>query len=273
MKIAVGQFEPHVGEKERNVARSLELIDDAAARGAQLLVLPELCNSGYVFESADELATLAEPVPGGPTCEVWQERCSALGLVLVAGIAERDGDAFFNAAVVLAPDGWAGTYRKLHLWDQENRYFTPGDRGVPVFETPVGRVAALVCYDAWFPECFRLAALADADVVCIPTNWVPIPGQADGQSPMATLLCQTAAHVNSIVVAAADRIGVERGQPFIGGSLVVSHTGWPVAGPAPENEEALLVVDVDLEEAHTARAWNEFNDPLADRRTDVFSVE
>lgn len=270
MRVAVGQFEPRVGEKESNVSRSLELMDEAAAHGAQLLVLPELCNSGYVFESADELAALAEDVPDGPTCAAWLARCVELELVLVAGIAERDGDAFFNAAVVLTPDGWAGTYRKLHLWDQENRFFTPGDRGIPVFDTPVGRVAALVCYDGWFPECFRLAALADADIVCIPTNWVPIPGQADGQPAMATLLCQAAAHVNSIVVAAADRIGVERGQPFIGRSIVVSHTGWPVTGPAPVAEEALLVAEVDLEEARRARAWNEFNDPLADRRADVY---
>jgi N-carbamoylputrescine amidase len=270
MRIAVGQFEPRVGEKERNVAHSLELMDEAAARGSQLLVLPELCSSGYMFESADELAVLAEEVPRGPTCAAWLERCAAHRQVLVAGIAERDGEDFYNAAVVLTPEGWAGTYRKLHLWDQENRFFTPGDRGVPVFDTPAGRVAALVCYDAWFPECFRLAALADADVVCIPTNWVPIPGQAEGQPAMATLLCQAAAHVNSVIVAAADRIGVERGQPFIGQSLVVSHTGWPATGPAPVDEEALLVADVDLDEARAARVWNDFNDPVADRRTDVY---
>jgi len=270
VRIAVGQFEPRVGEKERNVARSVELIDEAAARGARLIVLPELCSSGYVFESVDELAGLAEDVADGPTCKAWLVRCAHHGLVLVAGIAERDGGELYNAAVVLTPDGWAGTYRKLHLWDQENRFFAPGDRGVPVFDTPAGRVAALVCYDAWFPECFRLAALAGADVVCIPTNWVPIPGQAEGQPAMATLLCQAAAHVNSVVVAAADRIGVERGQPFIGQSLVVAHTGWPAIGPAPEAEEALLVADVDLVEARAARAWNEFNDPLADRRVDVY---
>ena len=87
---------------------------------------------------------------------------------------------------------------------------------------------------------------------------------------MATLLCQAAAHVNSVVVAAADRIGIERGQPFIGQSLVVSHTGWPVTGPASDDAEALLVADIDLAEARTARRWNEFNDPLADRRPDVY---
>ena len=270
MRIAVGQFEPRVGEKERNVARTLKLIDEAASRGVELLVLPELCNSGYVFESKEEAESLAEGVPGGPTVEAWLERCAARGLMLVAGIAERDGDALYNSAVVVGPGGSLGTYRKLHLWDQENRWFAPGNRGVPVFDTTVGRIAAIICYDGWFPECYRVAALAGADVVCMPTNWVPIPGQEAGREAMATVLCQAAAHSNSIVVAAADRVGVERGQPFIGQSVIVSHTGWPLAGPASEGGEELLVADVDPAEARRARRWNEFNDPLADRRPEVY---
>ena len=270
MRIAVGQFEPRVGEKERNVARTLELIDEAASRGVELLVLPELCNSGYVFESKEEAESLAEEVPGGPTVKAWLERCAARGLTLVAGIAERDGGALYNSAVVVTPGGFVGTYRKLHLWDQENRWFTPGDRGVPVFDTPVGRIAAIICYDGWFPECYRVAALGGADVVCVPTNWVPIPGQAEGRVAMATVLCQAAAHSNSLVVAAADRVGVERGQPFIGQSVIVSHTGWPLAGPASECGEELLVTDVNAAEARRARRWNEFNDPLADRRPEAY---
>jgi predicted amidohydrolase len=270
MRVAVGQFEPRVGEKERNVARTLELIDEAASRGVELLVLPELCNSGYVFESREEAESLAEAVPAGPTVEAWLERCAAHALVLVAGIVEQDRDALYNSAVVVGPAGFLGTYRKLHLWDQENRWFAPGDRGVPVFDTTVGRIAAIICYDGWFPECYRVAALAGADMVCVPTNWVPIPGQAEGREAMATVLCQAAAHSNSIVVAAADRVGVERGQPFIGQSVIVSHTGWPLAGPASEGREELLVADVDPAEARRARRWNEFNDPLADRRPEAY---
>jgi N-carbamoylputrescine amidase len=270
MRIAVGQFEPRVGQKDRNVGRTLELIDEAASRGVELLVLPELCNSGYVFESKEEAESLAEEVPGGPTVKAWLERCAARGLTLVAGIAERDGDALYNSAVVVGPGGFLGTYRKLHLWDQENRWFTPGNRGVPIFDAPVGRIAAIICYDGWFPECYRVAALAGADVVCVPTNWVPIPGQAEGREAMATVLCQAAAHSNSLVVAAADRVGVERGQPFIGQSVIVSHTGWPLAGPASKGGEELLVADVDPAEARRARRWNEFNDPLADRRPEVY---
>ena len=270
MRIAVGQFEPRVGEKDRNVARSIELVDEAAALGVELLVLPELCNSGYVFTSGEEAAAHAEPVPGGPTVAAWLERCRRHGLVLVAGVAEADGAALFNASVVLGPDGHIGTYRKLHLWNEENRWFAPGDRGVPVFDTPVGRLATIVCYDGWFPECYRLAVLAGADLVCIPTNWVPIPGQAPDRPAMATVLCQAAAHSNSVVVAAADRIGVERGQPFIGQSVIVSHTGWPLAGPASVDREELLVAEVDLAEARAARRFNEFNDVVHDRRADVY---
>jgi N-carbamoylputrescine amidase len=270
VRIAVGQFEPRVGEKDANVARTLELIDEAAGRGAELLVLPELCNSGYVFTSRDEAESLAEPVPGGGTAVAWLERCRAHGLVLVAGVAERDGGALYNSAVVVGPDGHIGTFRKLHLWNEENRWFVKGDRGVPVFDTPVGRIATIICYDGWFPECYRLASLGGADLVCIPTNWVPIPGQADGRPAMATILCQAAAHSNSIVVAAADRIGVERGQRFIGQSVIVAHTGWPLSGPASEDRAELLVADVDLDEARRARHWNRFNDPLRDRRPDAY---
>lgn len=270
MKIAVAQLEPHVGEKERNVERTLAALDEAAALGAELVVLPELCNSGYVFGSEEEARSLAEPVPAGPTTAAWLERCRRHGLVLVAGIAEVANGELFNSAAVLGPNGHIATYRKLHLWDQENRWFRPGDRGVPVVDTPVGRLATIICYDGWFPECFRLAALGGADVVCVPTNWVPIPGQAEGAPAMATLLCQTAAHVNSTVVAAADRVGVERGQPFIGQSVIVAHTGWPLAGPASVDREEILVAEVDPAEARLARRWNEFNDPLADRRPDVY---
>jgi predicted amidohydrolase len=270
VRIAVTQLEPRIGEKERNVERALAAIGEAAGRGAELVVLPELATTGYVFESLDEARALSEPVPGGKTTELFVECCRAHGVVVVVGVAEQAGGALYNSAVVVGPGGHLGTYRKLHLWDQENRWFRPGDRGVPVVDTPVGRLATIVCYDGWFPECFRLAAMNDADVVCIPTNWVPIPGQAPDAPAMATLLCQGAAHVNSIPVAAADRVGVERGQPFIGQSVIVSHTGWPVAGPASTDREEILVADVEPAEARAARRWNEFNDPVADRRADVY---
>jgi len=268
--VACIQMEPKIGEKKANVAHSLDKIAEAAGKGARLIVLPELCNSGYVFASRHEAFTLAEPVPNGPTSEVWLEAARRHGAVIVAGICERAGDALYNSAAIVGPDGFIGTYRKVHLWGAENLFFEPGDLGVPVWKTEFGRMAVAICYDGWFPETYRLAALQGADIVCVPTNWVPIPGQAEGREAMANILAMAAAHSNSIYIACADRVGTERGQPFEGQSLIVGHTGWPVAGPASRDKEEILTADVALGEARRARNWNAFNQVLRDRRSDLY---
>jgi predicted amidohydrolase len=268
--IACVQMEPVVGEKEQNVRRTLDFIERAAAGGARLIVLPELCNSGYVFRSREEAFALAEEVPGGPTCRAWAEVARARGLHLVAGIAEREGQALYNAAVVIGPAGHVGTFRKVHLWNEENLFFEPGNLGFPVFRTPLGRIGAFICYDGWFPESYRLCALQGADIVCVPTNWVPIPGQVERREAMANILCMAGAHANSVFVAAADRIGVERGQPFIGQSVIVSYTGWPVGGPASPDREEIIYAEANLADARRKRNWNEYNQVLRDRRTDVY---
>jgi predicted amidohydrolase len=270
VKIACVQMEPVVGKKEPNVTRSLELVEQAAAQGARLIVLPELCNTGYVFESRAEAFALAEEVPHGPTCEAWMDVARRHGLHLVAGINERDGQALYNAAVVIGPSGHVGTFRKMHLWAAENLFFEPGNVGFPVFKTPLGRIGTFICYDGWFPESYRLCALQGADIVCIPTNWVPIPGQDAGREAMANILCMAAAHTNSMFVAAADRVGVERGQPFIGQSVIVSYTGWPIGGPASPDREEIIYAEANLADARRKRNWNEYNQVLRDRRIDVY---
>ena len=115
MKIACVQIAPVVGEKERNVRRSVERIEEAVGAGAGLIVLPELCNTGYVFESREEAFALAEEIPDGPTCQAWIEVARKHGLHLVAGSAERHGQVLYNAAVVIGPSGFVGTFRKNHL--------------------------------------------------------------------------------------------------------------------------------------------------------------
>jgi N-carbamoylputrescine amidase len=270
LRVACLQIEPHVGEKERNVARGLELIERAAQAGARLVVLPELCNSGYVFETRDEAFLLAEAVPHGPTTETWSAAASRHGMVIVAGIAERDGDNLYNAAVVVGPRGYIGTYRKNHLWGAENLFFEPGNLGMPVFRIGAGRIACAICYDIWFPETFRLAALQGADLLCVATNWVPMPEQPGNLPVMANILAMGGAHSNSMFVAAADRVGTERGQPFLGNSIIVSHTGWPLAGPASFEREEMIVADLNLSDARRKRTLNDFNQLLRDRRTDVY---
>jgi predicted amidohydrolase len=270
VKIACIQMEPVVGKKDRNVKRSLELAETAAAQGARLMVLPELCNTGYVFESREEAFALAEEVPQGPTCKAWMDIAQRHGAHVVAGISERDGQALYNAAVVIGPSGYVGTFRKMHLWGAENLFFEPGNLGFPVFKTPLGRIGTFICYDGWFPESYRLCALQGADIVCIPTNWVPIPGQDAKREAMANILCMAAAHTNSMFVAAADRVGVERGQPFIGQSVIVSYTGWPIGGPASPEREEIIYAEANLADARRKRNWNEYNQVLRDRRIDVY---
>lgn len=269
-RVACIQMHPEIGQNVKNLQRSLELCEEAVKQGANLLVLPELCNSGYVFKTRQEARAAAEEIPTGPSSSAWESFCRDHGVYLVAGIAERAGEQLFNSSIVIGPEGYIGTFRKVHLWNRENLFFEPGDLGFPVFSTPIGRIATFICYDGWFPEAYRACALKGADIICIPTNWVPIPGQAEGSPAMATVLAQANAHSNSVYIAAADRVGTERGQPFNGQSVIVSYTGWPIAGPASPEDEEIIYADLDLGMARVARNWNDFNQPLRDRRPETY---
>jgi predicted amidohydrolase len=270
VQIACCQMEPYVGKKFDNLKKSIEMITEAASNGANLIVLPELCNSGYVFETREEAFALSENIPSGESCKSWSNVCEKLGVHIVAGINERSGDLLYNSSVVLGPNGYVGTFRKVHLWNEENLFFEPGDLGFPVFKTPIGRISCHICYDSWFPESYRLAALQGADIVCVSTNWVPIPGQDKNREAMANILVMGAAHVNSVFIAAADRIGTERGQPFIGQSIIANYTGWPIGGPASRDKEEIIYAEANLSDARRKRNWTEYNQPLRDRRKDVY---
>ena len=272
LRVASIQMEPAIADKAANLAKITDRITEAAAGGARLAVLPELANTGYVFESREEALSLGEEVPGGRSSDVVTAAAASSGIQVVIGLTERDDDKLFNSSALFGPEGYVGKFRKVHLWGEENLIFEPGDLGFPIFHTPVGRIGTFICYDGWFPESYRTCALTGADIICIPTNWVPIPGQDPGREAMATVLCMASAHSNSVVVVAADRVGTERGQPFIGQSVIVSHTGWPLAGPASAIEEQILFADVDLAAARRDRSWNPFNNPLRDRRPEAYEL-
>ncbi len=268
--VASVQMEPRLGHKADNVARSLGLIEEAASHGAGVVVLPELANTGYVFESRIEAFSLAESIPDGETTHTWAVAAKRLNLHIVAGIAERDGNRLYNSAVVVDASGHVGTYRKLHLWGDEHLFFEPGNLGLPVFHTTIGRLAAVICYDGWFPEVYRLLAMKGADVICMPTNWVPMRMQSPGTMAMANTLAIANAHSNGVNIVCANRIGTERGQPFIGQSLIVDAEGRPLAGPASADREEILYAPINIKSSRTARHLNAFNNVLRDRRSDVY---
>ena len=270
VKVASIQMAPRIGDKAANLRRSVDLIEEAALQGAVVAVLPELANTGYVFASRQEAFALAESVPDGESSQVWLEVARRCKIHVVAGIAERVGDRLFNAALLAGPHGYIGTYRKLHLWGDEHLFFESGDLGLPVFHTEIGRLGAIICYDGWFPEVYRLLAMQGADFVCMPTNWVPMPGQVEGHAAMANTLAMANAHSNGLNIICADRVGAERGQPFIGQSLIVGAQGWPVAGPASRDSEEILYASINLRKSRSARHLNVFNDVLRDRRDDIY---
>jgi predicted amidohydrolase len=270
--VAAIQMDCRIGFKADNVARSLALIEQAAGQGAAIVVLPELCNTGYVFQGRPEAFAQAEAVPDGPTTQAWAAAAARLNIHIVAGITERAGERLYNAAVVIGPRGYMGTYRKLHLWGEENLFFEPGDLGLPVFDTEHGRLGVAICYDGWFPEVYRLLAMQGVDIVCMPTNWVPMPGQDPRHPTMANTLAMASAHSNGLNIVCADRVGVERGQLFLGQSLVVGSQGWPLAGPASADREEIVYAAINLKRSRAARHLNPYNVVLRDRRDDLYRL-
>lgn len=270
VRVACIQFQPEFGAVEKNLARMEQLIRTAHDRGAAIVVLPELADTGYVFETEEELKTLAGALPEGRSARFLMALAAELGVYIVSGLAEEQAGVFYNSALFCGPDGFIGTYRKLHLWGRENLFFRKGDLGLPVFDTPLGRIGIAICYDGWFPETFRRLALDGATLVCIPTNWVPMPGNEGFAEPMANVLHKAAAHSNGIYIACADRVGTERGQPFLGHSLIVGTKGWPLAGPASAGDEEILIADIHPDDLERNRTLSDFNNVLGDRRPDVY---
>ncbi|MDD7021366.1 MAG: nitrilase family protein [Aeromonadales bacterium] len=269
-KVAAIQTEPEIGNKQKNVSHMVEQIRTAAGNGALLTVLPELANTGYVFNSREEAFSLAETIPDGETCKVIGDLARELKIYIVFGITERDGNCLYNSAAFFGPDGFIGKYRKNHLWCDENLFFEAGNLGMPVYKTPIGRIGMLICYDGWFPELYRLASMQGADIICTCTNWVPMAGQPENCLAMANILAMGSAHVNSLNVICADRVGTERDQPFLGQSIVVGPEGWLLAGPASKSAEEIIYADINIKKTRAHRQTNAFNNIVRDRRDDLY---
>jgi 5-aminopentanamidase len=241
VRVAVAQLEPKLGEKERNLEAILARLEEAAAAGAELLVLPECAIPGYMWDSVEEAPPFAEEIPG-PSTETLEEACRSLGLHAVCGLIERVGDVIHNAAVLVGPDGLVGTYRKTHLpFLGVDRFVVAGDE-LAVHETPIGRIGIEICYDLRFPEATRTLALRGADLIAHPTNF---PMAARVQTELITV---ARAAENRVFLLTANRVGKERWAEFCGWSQIVDPYGRRLA-EADGTEETLLAADVDVEQA------------------------
>lgn len=241
MRVAVAQTEPQLGEKERNLEVCVARLEEAAKQGAALLVLPECAIPGYMFDNAEEALPFAEGIPG-PSTEILERESRRLGMHVVCGLLERDGDVMHNTAVFVGPDGLIGVYRKTHLpFLGVDRFVVAGDE-LPIFETPLGRVGLEICYDLRFPEVTRTLALRGADLIAHPTNF---PVAARLQTEFIT---RARAAENRVYLLTANRVGKERWGEFCGWSQIVDPYGDRLA-EAGADEEALLVADYDVQRA------------------------
>jgi N-carbamoylputrescine amidase len=257
-----------------NLARTLALVDRAAKQGAQIVCTQELFLTPYFCQEEDAANfDLAEPVPG-PTTEALSRKARQHGIVIVASLFEKRAKGLYhNTAVVLDADGkLLGKYRKMHVPDDprfyEKFYFAPGDLGFQVFETRFGRIAPLVCWDQWYPEAARVAALKGAEILLYPTaigTWVGEMEHKPSQHAAWHTIQRSHAVANGCFVVAVNRVGREGELQFWGHSFVARPMGI-VAAEAGEAEE-VLVVPCDLGEIESARRGWPF---LRDRRVDAY---
>lgn len=260
--IACRELAPVLGELSDNHEQILTALADASAQGAQVIVLPELATSGYLFESTDEARSCAL-APSDPRIAQWSSAL-AEDAVAVIGFAEQASDGIlYNSAALVDHHGLLAVYRKTHLWDREKLWFTPGDAPAPVVETQHGRIAVMVCYDLEFPEYTRQAALAGADLITASVNW-PLVERPEGERPPEMHIAQAASRVNCVAFAICDRSGVERGQAWTQGSVIIDHLGW-LTGPWGGDQLA----DLDLLAGRSKR-FTERADLFTDRRTDLY---
>jgi len=268
VRAAAVQMDIRLGEVQANLLRVLELLEEAAGGGAQLVVFPECALSGYCFESLEEARAAAISAGHSEHLRRFAARCAELGVVGVLGFIEAGAGCFNSAIVAGEAPGSLFLYRKTHLpvlgFD---RFATPGN-ALGVAETSWGRLGVLICYDVRFPEAARVLALKGADVIALPTNW-PV-----GAESSPDFLTRARAWENRVFLVAANRVGVERGRRFIGRSQIVAPGGEVLCEAGPD-EEAILHADLDLGQARRKRivyepgAWE--LDVIGGRRPDLYA--
>jgi predicted amidohydrolase len=271
--VGLAQITGRQYDPEHNRVLAADATAELFSRGADVVVLPELIVSGYGTDR-ERLLPIAETIDG-PTVEGWQQAARAAGGLIVGGFCERDGDALYNTAVAVAGDGVVLHYRKLHLFASEKGCFAPGDLGLPVAETAFGVIGVCVCYDLRFVETARALTLQGAELICVPTAWLPgfdsERWDSEGYCPQARG-AQLQANLDQAYIACASQAGPSGEHDFLGSSLLCSPYGKTVLGPLPGGTEQLASAAIDLDAVSRAHQRDKLINPRTDRRTDVYGL-
>ena len=276
-KIKVGLIQVHCSDNlKQNFENTIEKIREAAAKGAQIICLPELFRSLYFCNIEDhQNFKLAESIPG-PSTELLSKLAAELKVVIIASLFEKRAEGLYhNTTAVIDADGtYLGKYRKMHIPDDpgyyEKFYFTPGDLGYKVFQTKFAKVGVLICWDQWYPEAARITALKGADILFYPTaiGWAESQDQEtnNAQYQAWQLIQRSHAVANGVPVVSVNRTGFEDQMQFWGGSFVANPFGVILCQAAHENPE-IIVQEIDLNQSDYYRTHWPF---LRDRRIESY---
>lgn len=258
MKVGFVQFNPVFNDKDKNFATVENLLKGI---DAELIVLPELFNTGYTFLTKTELNNLSEPATGSSYDFIFklarQYKCA-----FAYGFAEKEDDCLYDSMALVSPDGLIGVYRKIHLFFEEKKFFQPGDTGFHVFKYKNIKLGMLICFDWIYPEAMRTLAVKGAQIILHPANLV---------TPYCPDAMITRAIENRVFIILANRCGEEKRNgkmnKFIGQSEVISPQGEILV--RVEQQECIKIVDIDPALA-LDKKFNQYNDLLIDRREDLY---
>jgi 5-aminopentanamidase len=240
--LAAAQMDVTVGDPAANIAAASRFLAEARELGADLVVFPECALTGYIYDSREDSLAAGLDI-NGPEVAAFLEQCRRHDIHAVVGLLERRGDSVHNTAVLAGPDGLIGVYRKRHLPGMGADRFTeePTDDDLPVFETPIGRIGIMICYEIRFPEVARSMALRGADIIALPTNW---PMESTILADQFTVV---RAAENLVHLVVANRSDEERGMQFLGSSQIIDTAGQVLAHAG--RKQALVAASVDRDAA------------------------
>jgi len=262
--VSVLQFKPEFLQPKKNFARLSAMIHGI---DSDLLVLPELALSGYVFSSREEVAEVAESIPDGETFTALRELAQEKNLSICYGFPELSGAKYFNSSALLNPDGSYHIYRKVHLFYREKLFFAPGDKPFFVCEAKAGvRIGMMICFDWQFPESARSLALKGAQIICHPSNLV---------LPWCQEAMKTRSLENRVFSITSNRVGTEtngeHSEYFTGGSQILGNKG-EILLRMNEDEEAIYSVQIDPDLALNKQV-TEHNNAFSDRRPSMYFLQ
>lgn len=257
------QFNPILRERDKNIQALADAIEKTAQEGATLIVGPEMSTTGYQYKDRNDIAPYTDTIPGVAT-DAISSVTKKYNIYVVFGIAERDTETglFYNAAALVGPNGYIGKYRKSHQWETEEHWSVWGDVGVPVFETPIGKIAINICMDSAYFEPARLAGLAGADILAFPTN----------STAQALWALQSRAVQNGMYVVAANRSDTELDYHMIGASAIWSPTGELLksAEILPTKEQDIKKPNAIFAQIDPSKYKNMNKDRMAERKPELY---